>query len=124
MFYKSVAFGVGGWFAAAQYVKFSGLAEPKTKWTNGAIFITSIPIGTSAVLVAKYLGIPPKDALSFVTIGTAVALILDGLATVYTPFLYTFQLTTPIEGLSAIAFGAGWGLLAGYYVSQRGSYPF
>jgi hypothetical protein len=123
MVYRSIGFGVAGWFAASQYVKYTGLAEPATKWPNEIIFLSSIPVGASAILFAKWLSVPAKDAFSFISLGTATALILDGLATVYTPFLYSFQKATPIEGLSAIAFGAGWGMLGAYYVSKNGSYP-
>jgi hypothetical protein len=124
MLFKSIAFGVVGWYSAAQFVKYTGIAEPSTKWSSHSMFALSMPVGMSAVLAGKLLSVPPKDVFCFVSIGTAVALILDGLATVYTPFLYTFQKRTPVEALSAIAFGAGWGILAAYYVTKTGKYPF
>lgn len=124
MFGKSIAIGITGWFAAAQFVKHTGLADPSTRWSDLSIYLVGAPIGTSFVVALRLLGIPPKDCFASISIGTATALILDGVATNLWPSLYTYQKKTPIEALSIIAYGAGCGMFAGYYVTKFGSYGF
>ena len=122
--YKSIAIGTGAWFAAAQYIKYTGVAEPSTRLSNLALFGQAFPVGISAILLPKVLGVPAKDCFEVISLATAAALILDGLATVMFPFLYTYQKSTPIEALAAIAFGGGWGIFASYIVTARRSYGF
>lgn len=71
----------------------------------------------------KLINVESRQVFPVLSLATAAALILDGLATVLCPFLYTFQSTTPVEGLAAIAFGAGCGILGGYHVMLNG-HPF
>ena len=124
VFYKSMGLGIGGWFCAAQFVKFTGMADSATRWSNIALYGVSLPIGGGIIFATKLLGIPAKDAFRSISLGTAIALILDGLATVLVPRLYTYEQRTPIEALAAIAYGSGWGIFAGYYVTSKGSYGF
>jgi hypothetical protein len=124
MFIKSSVLGVAAWFAAAQFVKFAGFAEPNTKWENHNIFAVSVPVGVGAIFLSRAIGVPASGCFANISIATGVALILDGLATVYAPFLYSYQKKTPLESLSAIAFGGGCGILAAYLVTKLGKYPF
>jgi hypothetical protein len=121
LFNRSIGFGTAAWFGAAQFVKYTAIGE----WSNGGLYGTSFVVGVSVLLPTKMLGVPPKDAFTFITLATAIALMLDGFATVNYPSLYTFgNSTTPLNSLAAIAFGAGCGLFASYFVSKNGSYGF
>lgn len=115
-----IAFGVTGWFAAALLIRFlepfnvfDGMARV---WTYLLIIPGSVPlvwIGRAIAGLAKaQLGVASA-------IFTTTALLLDGLAVAWIPWLYGTATDHVLAGAAAILWGAGVAITLGFVMGRR-----
>jgi hypothetical protein len=118
MLQKSFFLGTAGWFSAAAFVKYSGMPY----WPLHMQYLTSFGLGAGFIFSFKVFGVPARSAFTVCSLATAVALVLDGAASVLVPYLYSFNDKTPLEALAGICFGAGCGILTSYAITYFDSY--
>jgi hypothetical protein len=115
-----IAFGVAGWLGAALLIRFlepyNVFAGTARLWTYLLIIPGSVPlvwIGRAIAGLAKaQLGIAGA-------IFTATALLLDGLAVAWIPWLYGSSSAHVLAGAAAILWGAGVLIGLGFVMGRR-----
>lgn len=97
------------WAGAATYIHY--LPAALTNPVNGAVgFVTTFPIAWLSVLLTRYVGkLSPSELLPGVGLVGAIAMMIDGIALKWFPWVYG---SDPV----AVRLGAAW-LLWGYGVS-------
>jgi hypothetical protein len=115
-----IAFGVVGWLAAALLIRFLepyGVFDGAARvWTYLLIIPGSVPlvwIGRAIARLTKVqLGVA---AATF----TGTALLLDGLAVAWIPWLYGSSTAHVLAGAAAILWGAGVAIALGFIMGRR-----
>lgn len=114
-----LAFGVLLWFGAAMLVR---LLVPMGALDGAARLVTYalvVPGTIPAVLVAQRLArLDRQQTAKGITIVTATALLLDGVAFAWFPSLYGPDPALHLAGAAVILWGAGVGLVLGLMMSK------
>ncbi len=115
----SLVLGVGLWFVAARFVHYlPELFAPGTALT--LLFAGAIATGAATVAAAQWLGKPDRPQLvAMLSLGTAAALVLDGLGIAFFPSLYAGESTATQYGAAWIMWAAGLGLLFSFWRGAR-----
>ena len=116
VFLKSAGYGTTLWYLAALFIKKSQLFEDSTPpSTQIVLYVVAAP--TSIVLVhgLKFIGIKKHEIPKAAVIATAVATLLDGVALIWLPSLYTNNANLSVvsnnKGAAFLLWAVGWILL-------------
>ena len=115
-----VAYGAIGWFAAALLIRFlepfhvfDGMARV---WTYLLIIPGSVPLVWIGQAIARHTKV--QRGLAAATF-TGTALVLDGLAVAWIPWLYGSTTEHVLAGAAAILWGAGVAIALGFIMGRR-----
>jgi hypothetical protein len=115
-----ITFGVTGWFAAALLIRF---LEPFGALQGTARILTylliipgSVPLVWIGQAIARHTRVQRGLAA---TIFTTTALLLDGLAVAWIPWLYGVSTEHVLAGAAAILWGAGVAITLGFVMGRR-----
>lgn len=115
-----IAFGVVGWFAAALLIRFLepyGVFDGAAwVWTYVLIIPGSVPLVWIGRAIAKLTKVQLGVAAATFT---ATALLLDGLAVAWIPWLYGSSTEHVLAGAAAILWGAGVAIALGFIMGRR-----
>lgn len=115
-----VAFGAVAWLLAALLIRwlepFDVLQGSARVWTYLLIIPGSVPL----VWISRAIASLTKAQLGVAcAISTAAALLLDGLAVAWIPWLYGTTTEHVLAGAAAILWGAGVVITLGFLMSRR-----
>jgi hypothetical protein len=104
------------WFCGATFIKYADFLfqfdTPAS--TTVILYIATIPIAYTGIHAMPYLSVCKKNEIQRSTlIGSAVALMLDGLALVFFPSLYGRSVLHNIKAGAWLLWGAGWFFVSG-----------
>jgi hypothetical protein len=115
-----IAYGALLWFAAALLVRF---LEPTSALQGGMRVLTYllvIPGTVPFVLIGRKLTkLVAGQVVPAMTIATATALLLDGMAVAWIPWLYGTTESHVLAGAAVILWGGGVGLVLGFVYDRR-----
>jgi hypothetical protein len=115
-----IAFGVIGWFLAALLIRFLepyGVLQGTARvWTYLLIIPGSVPLVWIGRAIAKLTKAQLGVAAA---VFTATALLLDGLAVAWIPWLYGHATDHVLAGAAAILWGAGIAITLGFVMERR-----
>lgn len=115
-----VAFGAVGWFAAALLIRFlepyGALQGTARAWTYLLIIPGSVPLVWIGQAIARHSRVQRGLAA---TVFTTTALLLDGLAVAWIPWLYGTSTAHVLAGAAAILWGAGVAISLGFLMGRR-----
>jgi hypothetical protein len=114
--------GIVFWFSAAMVVHFMGESIfIKSNQYLPLIFLMAIPITFGFIFIAQSVSsLPLHQLLKPIALMTGVAATLDGIALAWTTSLYSQSFEVALIGAAWILWGAGLGLLIGFYFDQKG----
>jgi hypothetical protein len=115
-----VVYGAIGWFAAALLIRF---LEPFNVFDGTAriwTYLLIIPGSVPLVWIGRAIAGLAKVQLAVASaIFTGTALLLDGLAVAWIPWLYGTTTEHVLAGAAAILWGAGVAIWLGFLMSSR-----
>ena len=115
-----IAFGAAGWFAAALLIRFlepfNVFAGTARVWTYLLIIPGSVPLVWIGQAMTRHTRVQRGLAAA---IFTTTALLLDGLAVAWIPWLYGTTTDHVLAGAAAILWGAGVAITLGFVMSRR-----
>ena len=113
-----IAYGAALWFGAAMLLRVVG---PLGAFQGVGVVILyalvipgTVPFIWGARVVAK---LSPDQTLLAITIATTTALLLDGLAVAWMPWLYGADATLVMGAAAAVLWGGGVGLALGFLMN-------
>jgi hypothetical protein len=115
-----IVFGAIGWFAAALLIRFlepfGALQGTARVWTYLLIIPGSVPLVWIGQAIARHTRV--QRGLAAATF-TGTALLLDGLAVAWIPWLYGSTTDHVLAGAAAILWGAGVAIALGFVMGRR-----
>jgi len=113
---KSAGYGTTLWYLAALFIKKSELFQDTTPLsTQIVLYVVAAPTGILLVHGLKFIGIKKNDIPKAAVIATAVATLLDGVALIWLPSLYSnhtrFSMLSNSKGAAFLLWAVGWILL-------------
>ncbi len=113
------AFGALLWFAAAMLMRLIGPMGALQGMGRVILYVLVIPATFPFVLIARKLAtLRPDQTAHGVTVATAVATLLDGIALAWFPTLYGTDIGQVAAAGAAILWGAGVGLALGLLMNK------
>ena len=118
--------GAGVWLGAAIALR---LLEPFALIGQGALLQAAAAVGTLAVLagavltVRRVLAIPRPRLFEAVSVMTMTALLLDGLAFSFAPWLYGTGADHRLAAAALVMWGGGAGMLVAWWLGGQGAMP-
>ena len=109
-----------GWFVAAQFIRFAGPHIFDGSVAHAAMFVLTALCGPAFVwLAALAVRLPFGEMLPPITLMTVTALLLDGIAISWVPFLYGGTGPNLAYGAAWLLWGVGAIFLAALMLAQR-----
>lgn len=114
-------FGALLWFVAAMLVRFLGPMGALDGAARVVTYALVIPGTVPFVMMTRTLAKLGRDqTLAGISVVTAAALLLDGIAHAWFPTIYGADPALWVKGAAVIFWGAGVGLALGHVMSGRG----
>jgi hypothetical protein len=119
-FFILAIFGTILWFIAAMLVRILGPLGALSGVWRMVTYTLVVPGTIPAVLLARPIARLRRDQTATgITVVTAAALLLDGVAFAWFPMLYASDPASQLAGAAVILWGAGVGLVLGLAMNQQ-----
>lgn len=113
--------GVIVWFAAALFIRYYETMLFSAPDQNLAIlYAVTVPVSYVSVLIAQKLAnLTAQTLCTGLCVGTAAALLMDGLALVWAPHIYSMTMTPVPYGSAWLLWGVCWLLASAVLISRQ-----
>jgi hypothetical protein len=109
------------WLAAALFIRYYETMLFSAPDQNLAIlYAVTVPVSYVSVLIAQKLAnLTAQTLCTGLCVGTAAALLMDGLALVWAPHIYSMTMTPVPYGSAWLLWGVCWLLASAVFSSRR-----
>lgn len=117
--WRCAAIGAALWLAAALGLRALGPLGIYEGWARVALYVLVVPVTLPFVPITRWLAGLGRDQVAIgVSVVTATAALLDGVALAWFPALYGSELTLIAGAGAAILWGAGVGMVIGFWLNR------